>query len=134
MIFSPNHCCFQKRVAFWLPFVAMMLVLSALAVLGHGGLGHRADRPGSVAAKSPDSDAQPLDPSDDRIAPGDGSATASPQTRQFDPDPAVFPAFERFEKRVAESVGRARESVVTLEYTSAYPTRFAPHGYRRGYQ
>ena len=106
----------------------MMLVLSTLAVLTWGGLGHRADRPGSVAARSSDGNARPLDPSDDRIALGDDdSATASFQARQFDLDTAVFPAFERFEKRVAESVGHARESVVTLEYSSAY----APSGSRR---
>ena len=128
MIFSSNYCRLQKRFIVWLTVVAMMVIVAALVVVGRSGLGHGADRLGNTAAKSPDGNAVPLDPSGDRIAASDDSSSVvSSPAWQFDPDAAVFPAWELFERRVAESVGHARESVVTLEYTSAY----APSGTRR---
>jgi len=49
------------------------------------------------------------------------------EARHPDTDLALFAALERLEERVAAAMGRARESVVTLEYTAAD----APPGTRR---
>jgi len=49
------------------------------------------------------------------------------EVRHSDPDEALFAALERLEQRVAAAMERARESVVTLEYTAAD----APPGTRR---
>ena len=128
MTFSPNYCRIRKQVGIWLTVAGLIVIVAALAVLGYRGRGRATGWPGSIAARFPDGSAPRLDETDDWIAPGnDGSAAVRSQSRLFDPQATEFLAAERFEKKVAEAVGRARESVVTLEYTSAY----APVGSRR---
>lgn len=105
MMFSPNYCRLQKRVTVSLTLLAVMVILSALAVLGRCGLGHWNDRPGSIAAKNPGGNARVLDSSNDPIASGDdGFAAVSSQNQQFDPETIAFPVLERFERG-----GRVRE-------------------------
>ena len=128
MTFSSIYCRLQTRFIVWLTVVAMMVIVATLALVSRRSLEPGANRPRITPVSSPDGNAPRLDPSDDRIAAiDDVSDAVSSPVRQFDPDATAFPAWELFERRVAESVGQARESVVTLEYTSAE----APPGTRR---
>ena len=128
MINSSHYRRREKPFAVWLTLVAMMVTVAALAVVGRRVLHHRANRLPITEARSPDGNLLPPDPSDDRIAASDDhSRIGSSAARQFDFDAVAFPAWELFEKRVAESVGAHGRSVVTLEYTSTD----APPGTRR---
>ena len=62
----------------------------------------------------------------DQVIPLASTASWVPR-RTLDTDAALFAALERLEQRVATAMARARESVVTLEYTAAD----APPGTRR---
>jgi serine protease Do len=59
---------------------------------------------------------------------GDRAVSGGKSQANTDSDAALFASVERLERRVAAAIGRARESVVALEYTAVD----APPGTRRG--
>jgi serine protease Do len=63
-----------------------------------------------------------------RHSAGDPAASGGKSQAATESDAALFASVERLERRVAAAIGRARESVVALEYTAID----APTGSRRG--